>query len=122
MSQQEIATAYQPGAIERRWYETWEQQGLFRAQVNPNKKPYTIVIPPPNVTGGLHMGHAFEHTLQDAFVRRARMMGFETLWLAGTDHAGIAAQSVVEREVGKEEIDRHERGRDALGERVWAWK
>ena len=122
MSQQEIATAFQPAAIERRWYETWEQQGLFRAQVDPNKKPYAIVIPPPNVTGDLHMGHAFEHTLQDAFVRRARMMGFETLWLPGTDHAGIATQNVVERELSKQGLDRNDLGREAFVERVWEFK
>ena len=121
MSQQ-LSTAYQPAAIERRWYETWEQQGLFRARVNPDKKPYTIVIPPPNVTGALHIGHAFEHTLQDGFVRRARMMGFEALWLPGMDHAGIATQNVVERELKKEGLDRHELGREKFVERVWAYK
>ena len=119
---QELSTAYQPAAIERRWYETWEKEGLFRARVNPDKKPYTIVIPPPNVTGALHMGHAFEHTLQDAAIRRARMMGYEALWLPGTDHAGIATQNVVERELAKEGLDRFKLGREKFVEKVWEWK
>ena len=119
---QELSTAYQPAAIEKRWYETWEKEGLFRATVNPEKKPYTIVIPPPNVTGVLHMGHAFEHTLQDAFIRRARMQGYEALWLPGTDHAGIATQNVVERELAKEGLDRFKVGREKFVERVWQFK
>ena len=122
MTQQELSTSYQPAAIERRWYETWERRGLFHAEPDPDKKPYTIVIPPPNVTGALHIGHAFGHTLQDAFVRRARMMGYAALWLPGTDHAGIATQNVVERELAKEGLDRKEVGREAFVERVWAWK
>ncbi|MFN2488878.1 MAG: valine--tRNA ligase [Actinomycetota bacterium] len=119
---QELSTTYQPAEIERRWYETWEEQGLFHARPNPDKKPYTIVIPPPNVTGALHVGHALGHTLQDAFARRARMMGFETLWLPGSDHAGIATQNVVERELAKEGFDRHKLGRDEFVRRVWRWK
>jgi len=119
---QDFPTAFQPEAIERHWYATWEQQGLFRARPNGAKKPYTIVIPPPNVTGALHMGHAFEHTLQDAFIRRARMQGYETLWLPGTDHAGIATQNVVERELAKEGLDRRQLGRERFVERVWEWK
>ncbi|MDQ4143347.1 MAG: valine--tRNA ligase, partial [Actinomycetota bacterium] len=122
MSQQELATAYQPAAIERRWYETWEREGAFRARPDSSRRPYTIVIPPPNVTGALHIGHAFGHTLQDAFVRRARMMGLEALWLPGTDHAGIATQNVVERELAKEGTDRHQLGREEFVERVWQWK
>ena len=118
----ELPTAYQPAEIERRWYDEWERQRLFTARVDKDKKPYTIVIPPPNVTGALHMGHAFEHTLQDAFVRRARMQGYETLWLPGTDHAGIATQNVVERELTKEGLTRHDLGREAFVEKVWAWK
>ncbi|MGH2730252.1 MAG: valine--tRNA ligase, partial [Actinomycetota bacterium] len=118
----ELPTAYQPAEIERRWYEAWEKQGLFAARPNPDKEPYTIVIPPPNVTGSLHIGHAYEHTLQDTYIRRARMQGFETLWLPGTDHAGIATQNVVERELAKEGIDRHALGREAFVERVWEWK
>src|SRR5918998_1737606 len=121
MSQQ-ISTAYQPAAIEERWYETWEREGLFRARPDPERRPYTIVIPPPNVTGALHMGHALNNTLQDAFVRRARMQGYETLWLPGTDHAGIATQNVVERELAREGLDRHRLGREEFVRRVWQWK
>ena len=119
---EEFPTAYQPRGIERRWYEKWENDGRFEADVNPEKKPFTIVIPPPNVTGALHIGHAFEHTLQDAFVRRARMQGYEALWLPGTDHAGIATQNVVERELAKEGVDRHDLGREKFVERVWEFK
>jgi valyl-tRNA synthetase len=122
MRAEDFPTAYEPGGIERRWYETWERHGLFRARPNPDKSPYTIVIPPPNVTGALHIGHAFEHTLQDGFIRRARMQGYETLWLPGTDHAGIATQNVVERELAREGIDRRQLGRQKFVERVWEWK
>lgn len=118
----ELPTAYQPAEIERRWYEDWERQKLFAARPDKDKKPFTVVIPPPNVTGALHMGHAFEHTLQDAFVRRARMQGYETLWLPGTDHAGIATQNVVERELTKDGLARHDLGREAFVEKVWEWK
>ncbi|HEX2241098.1 MAG TPA: valine--tRNA ligase, partial [Actinomycetota bacterium] len=119
---QELVTAYQPADIEKRWYAFWESQGVFEATPGSEKNPFVIVLPPPNVTGSLHIGHAFEHTLQDAFIRRARMMGFETLWLPGTDHAGIATQNVVERELAKEGLTRHDLGRDAFVERVWEWK
>jgi valyl-tRNA synthetase len=122
MTATDLPTAYDPKGIERRWYEAWERGGLFRARPNPAKTPYTIVIPPPNITGALHMGHAFEHTLQDAFIRRARMQGHEALWLPGTDHAGIATQNVVERELAKEGLDRHQLGRERFVERVWEWK
>jgi valyl-tRNA synthetase len=117
-----LSKAYEPADIEEKWYSTWEEQGFFRATPAADKKPFTIVIPPPNVTGSLHMGHAFEHTLQDFLVRRARMRGFETLWLPGTDHAGIATQNVVERELKKEGTDRHALGREAFVERVWSWR
>lgn len=117
-----IPTSYEPAAIERRWYAAWEEQGLFRARPNPDKEPFAIALPPPNVTGALHMGHAFEHTLQDALIRRARLQGYEALWQPGTDHAGIATQNVVERELGKEGVDRHELGRERFVERVWQWK
>ncbi len=119
---QDLVTAYQPAEIERRWYATWEKQGLFAAQAGAERPPFVIVLPPPNVTGSLHIGHAFEHTLQDAFIRRARMQGFETLWLPGTDHAGIATQNVVERELSKEGLTRHDVGREAFVARVWEWK
>lgn len=100
----------------------WEEAGDFRAQPNPDKEPFTIVIPPPNVTGALHLGHALNNTLQDVLIRRARMLGFEALWVPGTDHAGIGMQNVVERELAKEGTSRQEIGREAFVERVWQWK
>ena len=122
MTKRELAKAYDPAGVESRWYEEWENAGAFRPEVNPDGEPFCIVIPPPNVTGSLHMGHAFEHSLIDATVRRKRMMGLAALWLPGTDHAGIATQNVVERELAKEGVDRHAIGREAFVERVWEWK
>ncbi len=118
----ELASVYDPGAIEPLWYERWEEGGFFHADETSEKTPFTIVLPPPNVTGALHIGHALGHTLMDALTRRARMKGEEALWLPGTDHAGIATQNVVERELRKEGTNRHELGRDAFVERVWGWK
>ncbi|MCS7076610.1 MAG: class I tRNA ligase family protein, partial [Bacteroidia bacterium] len=89
----EIAKTYNPTQIEEKWYKHWENKGYFHAKVNPNKKPYTIVIPPPNVTGVLHMGHMLNNTIQDILIRRARMKGFETCWVPGTDHASIATEA-----------------------------
>ena len=117
-----LSTTYEPEEIEVRWYARWEEAGYFEADPDSSKEPYTIVLPPPNVTGALHIGHALGHTLMDALTRRARMEGKEALWLPGTDHAGIATQNVVERELTKEGTDRHELGRDAFVERVWEWK
>jgi len=114
--------AYDPAPVEGRWYGVWEEAGAFRPETSPDGDPFCIVIPPPNVTGSLHMGHAFEHALIDATVRRKRMQGCAALWLPGTDHAGIATQNVVERELAKEGLDRHEIGREAFIERVWRWK
>ena len=119
---EELSTTYEPEAIEASWYAEWEKAGSFHADADSEKSPYTIVLPPPNVTGALHIGHALGHTLMDALTRRARMQGDEALWLPGTDHAGIATQNVVERELKKEGTDRHELGREAFVERVWAWK
>ncbi len=113
---------YQPEAVESRWYAIWEESGSFRPEVNPDGEPYCIVIPPPNVTGVLHMGHALDHAIQDVIIRRKRMQGYAALWLPGTDHAGIATQNVVERELREEGITRHDIGREAFIERVWAWK
>jgi valyl-tRNA synthetase len=112
---------YDPKATEQRWYSEWVARGLFHAAPS-SREPYTIVLPPPNVTGALHMGHALDHTLQDVLIRRARMEGREALWLPGTDHAGIATQVVVERELAREGVDRREIGREAFLERVWRWK
>ncbi|MDK1018300.1 MAG: valine--tRNA ligase [Actinomycetota bacterium] len=113
---------YQPGEVEARWYEVWESSGSFRPEVNPDGEPFSIVIPPPNVTGALHTGHALDHTMQDIIIRRKRMQGYAALWLPGTDHAGIATQNVVERELRAEGKTRHDLGREAFIERVWTWK
>ncbi len=113
---------YEPGKVEARWYPVWEEAGAFRPEVNPDGAPFSIVIPPPNVTGILHMGHALNMSLQDVIVRRRRMQGHAVLWLPGTDHAGIATQNVVERELAAEGLTRHDLGREAFVERVWAWK
>ncbi len=118
----EMPRQYDPAAVEPRWAKEWVERGYFHANLPSDKPPYCIVIPPPNITGRLHIGHAFEHTLQDSLIRRARMRDFETLWLPGTDHAGIATQVVVERELRKEGIDRRELGREAFVDRVWKWR
>ena len=117
-----IAGQYQPGEVEQRRYEQWVADGRFRASAHSDKPPFTIVIPPPNVTGSLHMGHALDHTVQDALVRRKRMQGFEALWLPGMDHAGIATQNVVERQLAAQGLSRHDLGREKFVERVWQWK
>jgi valyl-tRNA synthetase len=113
---------YDPSRIEEKWYRQWEKQGLFRARADGARPPYCIVIPPPNITGSLHMGHALNNTLQDILVRYKRMAGFDALWMPGTDHAGIATQNVVERQLAAEGKDRHALGREAFIERVWQWK
>ena len=112
---------YDPHAIEQRWYQTWESRGYF-APVGDGPSPYCIMIPPPNVTGSLHMGHAFQDTIMDALTRYHRMRGEPTLWQAGTDHAGIATQMVVERLINAEGRTRHDYGRDAFIDKVWEWK
>ena len=111
---------YNPQTIEQRWYETWEQAGYFAPSCTGT--PYCIMIPPPNVTGSLHMGHAFQDTLMDALIRYHRMRGDNTLWQPGTDHAGIATQMVVERQLSNEAVTRHDLGREAFIERIWEWK
>jgi len=111
---------YNPHAIEQRWYETWEQEGHFAP--SGTGTPYCIMIPPPNVTGSLHMGHAFQDTLMDALTRYHRMRGDNTLWQPGTDHAGIATQMVVERQLNTDDMTRHDLGREAFIERIWEWK
>src|SRR6476619_7404218 len=118
----ELPTQYTPAEVEGTLYERWVERGYFEADAKSDKPAYTIVIPPPNVTGSLHLGHAFEHTLIDALTRRKRMQGYETLWQPGMDHAGIATQNVVERELAKEGLSRHDLGREAFVERVWQWK
>ena len=119
----ELPKQYDHAAAQDRWYRFWEEQGYFHSEPNPVRKPYAIVIPPPNVTGALHLGHALNNTLQDILIRQKRMQGFETLWMPGTDHAGIATQAVVERRLLTEEkLSRHELGREGLVERIWQWK
>jgi len=114
---------YSPHDIEQRWYQTWEQQGYFADQAaDPDAESYCIMIPPPNVTGSLHMGHAFQDTIMDALTRYHRMKGYRTLWQPGTDHAGIATQMVVERLCNAEGLTRHDYGRDKFIEKVWQWK
>jgi valyl-tRNA synthetase len=108
--------------VEERWYQFWEERGLFRADETSAAPPYSIVIPPPNVTGSLHMGHALNNTLQDILIRWHRMQGHNTLWMPGTDHAGIATQNVVERQLQQEGLSRDQLGREAFIQRVWRWK
>jgi valyl-tRNA synthetase len=122
-----LASQYAPAEVEGRRYEHWEKAGYFTPEVlgeaaGENPPGYTIVLPPPNVTGILHIGHALNHTLSDVLIRRRRMQGYRTLWLPGMDHAGIATQNVVERELAKEGLSRHDLGRDAFVDRVWQWK
>jgi valyl-tRNA synthetase len=112
---------YKPEGVEARWQQTWEAEGLYAADPDPARKPYTIAFPPPNVTGELHMGHALNASIQDALIRWHRMRGYNTLWQPGYDHAGIATQNVVERELAKEGLTRHDLGRELFLERVWAW-
>ncbi|MCL6231660.1 valine--tRNA ligase [Acinetobacter amyesii] len=119
-SAQNIATTYDPTEIEKKWYKTWEERGYFK----PSQKgdSFCIMIPPPNVTGSLHMGHGFNNAIMDALTRYNRMSGKNTLWQPGTDHAGIATQMVVERQLGAEGISRHDLGREKFIEKVWEWK
>ncbi|HWU10375.1 MAG TPA: valine--tRNA ligase [Streptomyces sp.] len=118
----ELPTQYAPAEVEGKLYERWVERGYFTADPQSEKPPYTIVIPPPNVTGSLHLGHAFQHTLMDALTRRKRMQGYEALWLPGMDHAGIATQNKVEQQLGEEGKSRHDLGREEFVERVWQWK
>src|SRR5262249_19111313 len=113
---------YAPADVEERRYEQWVSAGLFGADPASDKPPFSIVLPPPNVTGSLHIGHALDHTVQDTLVRRKRMQGYETLWLPGVDHAGIATQNVVERQLAAQGLSRHDLGREKFVERVWQWK
>ncbi len=118
----EIPSRYNSKETEDKWYKLWEEKNLFVAKKNPAKKPFSIVIPPPNVTGILHMGHALNNTIQDILIRYHRMKGQESLWMPGTDHAGIATQNVVEKSIAKEGLKRQDLGREKFIERVWQWK
>ncbi len=122
MAGENLSKGYQPREVEKRWYEYWEEQGLFAADEDSLKRPFSIVIPPPNVTGVLHMGHALNITLQDILCRYRRLCGDNVLWVPGTDHAGIATQNVVERHLSAEGIDRHQMGRQQFVEAVWEWR
>src|ERR1043166_7771592 len=113
---------YRPERFESKWYAFWLEHDLFRAGQNPAAEPFTIVIPPPNITGKLHLGHALNNTLQDILVRWRRMQGRDALWLPGTDHAGIATQMVVERDLRSRGVSRHDIGRERFLEEVWRWK
>jgi len=122
MSSNLLEKAYEPHEVEKRWYQYWEEQELFAAQEKSTKKAYSIVIPPPNVTGVLHMGHALNNTLQDVLCRYRRMRGDNVLWMPGTDHAGIATQNVVEKKLAAEGTDRHQLGREKFIKAVWQWR
>jgi len=119
---EELPKAYNPHEVEDRLYKAWEEKGLFRGTPDPSKKPYSIVIPPPNITGILHMGHALNNTIQDIIIRFKRMQGYEAEWMPGTDHAGIATQNVVERKLLKGKINRQDLGREKFVEEVWKWR
>jgi valyl-tRNA synthetase len=122
MAKTKMPPAYEPQAVEQRLYQYWLQGNYFRAGGREERETFTIVIPPPNVTGSLHMGHALNNTVQDVLIRWRRMQGYDTLWVPGTDHAGIATQNVVEKHLAEEGISARELGRDAFVERVWEWK
>ncbi|MER2511660.1 MAG: valine--tRNA ligase [Nitrosomonas ureae] len=118
----DLEKSFNPKHIENLWYSQWESAGYFKPAADENRSAYCIMLPPPNVTGTLHMGHAFQHTLMDALTRYHRMRGYNTLWQPGTDHAGIATQIVVERQLDQENLKRQQMGREAFLERVWQWK
>jgi len=119
--EEEMPKAYEPGKVEQKWYQFWLDKGYFKPRIDPEKKPFVIIMPPPNVTGELHIGHALTATLEDIMTRWHRMKGEPTLWLPGVDHAGIAAQVVVEQLLAKEGLERHQLGRDEFLERMWQW-
>jgi valyl-tRNA synthetase len=122
MASKVLDKSYDPHQVEEKWYHYWEERGYFRADENSEQRAYSIVIPPPNVTGVLHIGHALNNTLQDILIRFKRMEGYNVLWMPGTDHAGIATQNVVEKQLLEEGLDRHTLGREKFIERVWKWK
>lgn len=117
----QLPTTYDPSQLEKKWYATWEQNGYFKPTFD-KEESFSIALPPPNVTGSLHMGHGFNNTIMDALTRFHRMSGKNTLWQGGTDHAGIATQMVVERQLGEQDISRHDLGREKFLEKVWEWK
>ena len=118
----ELSKTYNAKEVENKWYSYWEDKNFFHAECIKGKKPFTIVIPPPNVTGILHMGHALNNSIQDILIRWNRMKGIPSLWVPGTDHAGIATQNVVEKKLHKEKTTRHDLGKEKFVEKVWEWK
>ena len=119
---EEMPKTYDPSIVEDRLYKKWEESGYFHSAPNPDRKPYTIVIPPPNITGQLHMGHALDETMQDILIRYKRMSGFETLWLPGTDHASIATEVKIVQRMAAEGLTKQDVGRAEFLRRAWAWK
>ena len=115
----ELSKTYDPASIEKRIYENWEQKGYFKASPNPKKKPYTIVMPPPNITGQLHLGHAIDNALQDILIRYRRMQGYEALWQPGTDHASIATEARVVEAMREEGLTKEMIGREGFLKRAW---
>ena len=118
----ELEKTYDPKKIEDRLYAKWEENGYFHAEVDPKKKPFTIMMPPPNITGQLHMGHALDNTMQDILSRYKRMEGYNVLWQPGTDHASIATEVKVIKELKKKGIDKHDLGRDGFLKKCWEWR
>ena len=118
----ELAKTYDPKGIEDRLYKKWENNGYFHAQADRSKKPFTIVMPPPNITGQLHMGHALDNTMQDILIRYKRMQGYNALWQPGTDHAAIATEVKVIDSLKKQGIDKNDLGREGFLEKCWEWK
>ena len=118
----QITKSYEAHDVEKKWYATWLQHGCFAGRPVAGREPYCIMIPPPNVTGVLTMGHVLNNTIQDILIRRARLEGREALWLPGTDHAGIATQTVVEKELRKEKKTRRDLGREKFVEKIWSWR
>ena len=121
-STERMRAVYDPAEIEGRWYDRWEQAGVFKPEYRPDGDPFCVVIPPPNVTGSLHMGHALNHAIHDVIARRRRMQGYAVLWVPGSDHAGIATQNVVEKSLAKKGLNRFDLGREAFVDQVWEWK
>ena len=122
MCAKELGKVYDPKDVEQRLYEQWEKEGYFHAEVDDSKTPYTIVIPPPNITGQLHMGHALDNMMQDAIIRTKRMQGYSALWLPGTDHASIATEVKIADKLREEGTSKEELGREKFLERAWQWK
>jgi valyl-tRNA synthetase len=118
---EEIAKAYNPKEVEAKWYRFWQERGYFTPRIEKDKQPFVIIMPPPNVTGELHLGHALTAAIEDSLIRWHRMRGEPTLWLPGVDHAGIAGQNVVEQLLAREGLTRHDLGRERFLERMWQW-